>query len=84
VKPGYDTNQGTETPSFLKRVRILPRYHKPLTAQRCRSETEKFIRSFEFSIVTISKKNHPSGNLKFNHLGFLQSLKLRNLMHRER
>jgi len=35
--------------------------------------------SFQFSIVTILK-NRPSGNLKFNHLGIFQSLKLRILM----
>jgi len=29
---------------------------------------------FQFSIVTIKKKYHPSGNLKFNNLGISQSL----------
>jgi len=34
---------------------------------------------FQFSIVTI-KKNHPSGNLKFNNLRIFQSLRLRILV----
>jgi len=39
---------------------------------------KKYFRvSFQFSIVTIHKKYHPSGNLKFNYLGIFQSLKLR-------
>jgi len=35
---------------------------------------------FQFGIVTILKKYHPSGNLKFNYLGIFQSFKLRTLM----
>jgi len=36
--------------------------------------------SFQFSIVSIWKKYHPSGNLKFYNLGILKSLKLRILV----
>jgi len=35
-----------------------------------------FSGSFQF-IIAFIKKNHPSGNLKFNYLGIFQSLKLR-------
>jgi len=55
--------------------------HKPTTAQRCRSETEKFILDDIFSsVLSKLKKYHPSANLKFNNLGIFQSLKLSNLM----
>jgi len=50
--------------------------HLPITAQRCRSETETFILEDLFtSVLSQCKKYHPSGNLKFNNLGILQSLK---------
>jgi len=39
-----------------------------------------FTGSFQFSIVTIKKKYHPSGNLKFNNLSIFQSSKFRILM----
>jgi len=32
------------------------------------------------SALSLFKKYHPSGNLKFNDLGIFQSLKFRNLM----
>jgi len=49
-------------------------------AQRCRSETEKFIVEDLYSSALLQfKKYHPSGNLKFNNLGISQSLKLRIL-----
>jgi len=32
------------------------------------------------SVFSEFKNYHPSGNLKFNHVGISQSLKLRNLM----
>jgi len=35
--------------------------------------------SFEFSIDTIQKKYHSSGNQKFDNLGIFQSLKFRIL-----
>jgi len=51
---------------------------QPTTAQRCRSETEKYIlEDVLSSVLPYLKKYHPSGNLKFNNLGVLQSLKLR-------
>jgi len=44
-------------------------------------ETEKNILVDLFiSVLPKFKKYHNSGNLKFNHLGIFQSLKLRNLM----
>jgi len=50
-----------------------------MTAQR--SETETFILEDLFSsVMSKFKTYHPSGNLKFNNLGILQSLKLRNSM----
>jgi len=53
----------------------------PATAQRYRSETENFILEDLFSsVMSHFKKHHSSGNLKFNNLGILLSLKLRNLM----
>jgi len=53
----------------------------PTTAQQCRSETENFILEDLFSsVLSQSKKYHPSGNRKFNNLGIFQSLKLLNLM----
>jgi len=51
------------------------------TAQRGRSETEKFILENLFgSVLSKFKEHHPSGNLKFINLGIFQSLKLRNLV----
>jgi len=51
------------------------------TAQRCRSETEKFILEDLFSsILSQFKRYHPSGNLKFNYLGIFPSLKLHILI----
>ena len=51
----------------------------PLSAQQCRSETEK--KEDLFSLVLSQFKNyHPSGNLSFNYLGISQSLKLPNSM----
>jgi len=42
----------------------------PKTAQRCRSETEKFISEDIFSsLLPQFKICHPSANLKFNYLG---------------
>ena len=38
--------------------------------------------SFHFSVVTIKKKYHPSGNLKLIDLGIFQSLKFRILMEK--
>ena len=47
-------------------------------AQRCRSDTKKNILVEFFSSVLLQfKKYRHSGNLKFNDLGILQSLKLR-------
>jgi len=34
------------------------------------------------SVLSKFKKYHPPGNLKFNSLGIIQSLKLRNLMEK--
>jgi len=49
-------------------------YFNPLTAQRCRSETEIFILEDLFSSVFVTiYKISPSGNLKFNNLGIFQS-----------
>jgi len=54
---------------------------QPATAQRCRSETDKFILEDLFSSAFSKyKKYQPSRNLKFHILGIFQSLKLRNLM----
>jgi len=54
---------------------------QPTTAQRCRSETEKFVLEDLFSAVLSKfKKYQPSKNVKFHNLGFFQSLKLCNLM----
>jgi len=39
--------------------------------------------SFEFSIVRILKKYHPSGHLNFNNVGIFQSSKLRILMEKK-
>jgi len=48
------------------------------TVQRCRSGTGNLILEDLFSLVLSQfKKYHPSGILKFNYLGILQSLKLR-------
>ena len=56
---------------------------KPTTAQRCRSETVKFILEDLFSsVLSHFKKCHPSENLKLNNIGIFQSLKLRNLMEK--
>jgi len=56
-------------------------WFNPTTAQRCRSETEKFILEDLFSsVLSELKEYHPSENLKFNHCGIFQSLKLRILM----
>jgi len=41
-----------------------------------------FQRIFSVRYCQISKKYHPSGNLKFNYLGIFQSLKLRSLMRK--
>jgi len=38
--------------------------------------------SFEFKIVRIKEKYHPSGNMKFNNLGIFQSSKLRMFMEK--
>jgi len=44
---------------------------------------EKNILEHFSSLVMLQfKKYHPSGNLKFNYLGFFQSLKLRILMEK--
>jgi len=44
-------------------------------------ETEKIILEDLFSsVLSQFKKYHPSGNLKFNNLGILQSLELRILV----
>jgi len=57
--------------------------HEPTTAQRCRSETEKNILEDLFrSVLSHFNKYHHSGNMKFNNLGFSQSLKLRILMEK--
>jgi len=54
---------------------------QPTTAQRYRSETEKFILEDLFSSILSQSKNYnPSRNLKFNYSGIFQSLKLRILM----
>jgi len=51
-----------------------------LTAQRCRSETEKNILEELFSsVLSQFKIYNPSRNLKFNTLGIFQILKLRIL-----
>ena len=61
--------------------KVLPISFKPISAQRCRSETEKHILEDHFSLVLSQfKKYHPSGKLKTKNLGIFQSLKLRNLM----
>jgi len=45
------------------------------------SETEKCsLEDLFSSVLSQSKKYHPSGNLKFNYLGILQRLKLRILV----
>jgi len=50
----------------------------PITAQRCRSATEKNILENLFSsVLSEFKKYYPPGNLKFNYSGIFQSLKLR-------
>jgi len=55
-----------------------------ITAQQCRSATEKFILEDLLSLLlSYLKKYHPSGNLKFNYLVILQSLKLRILMEKK-
>jgi len=54
---------------------------KSTTAQRCRSETEKFILEDLFrSVLSQFKIYHPFGNLKFNNIRIFQNLKLRYLM----
>jgi len=56
---------------------------QPTTAQRCRSETGKFILEDLFSSVLSQFKNcHPSGNSKFINLDIGQSLKFRILMEK--
>jgi len=48
----------------------------PITVQRCRSETEKFILEDLLSwVLSQFKKYPPSGNLKFNNLDIFQSSK---------
>jgi len=45
---------------------------------------QKYFRgSFQFSIVTIQKKYHLPGNLKFNNLSIFQNLKWRLLMEKD-
>jgi len=57
--------------------------HSPTTAQQCRSETEKNILEDLFSsVLSQSKKYHPSRNLKFNYLGLFQRSKLRISMEK--
>jgi len=57
---------------------------KPTTAQRCRSETEKFILEYLLSsVLSQFKKCHASGNSKFNNLGIFQSSKFRILMEKK-
>jgi len=47
------------------------------------AETENFILEDLFSsVLSQLKKYHPSGNLKFDILGFFQSLKFCNLMEK--
>jgi len=59
-------------------------FYQPTTAQRCRSATEKNILDDLFSsVLSQFQKYHPSGNLIFNYLGILQSLKLRILMEKK-
>jgi len=43
---------------------------------------KNILEDFFSSVLSNCKKYHPSGNLKFNNLGILQSLKLRNLMEK--
>ena len=51
----------------------------PTTAQRCRSETEKFVlEDVLSSVFSQFKKYHSSGNLEFNHFGIFQSLTFLN------
>jgi len=55
----------------------------PITAQRCRLETENIILENLFSkVLSLFKKYHSSGNVEFNNLGIFQSLKLRNFVER--
>jgi len=54
----------------------------PSTAQRCRSQTEKFVLEDLFSSVLSQLKKYASGNLKFDNLGISQSLKLRILIRK--
>jgi len=57
--------------SIFKAVLFVP---QPTTAQRSRSETEKFILEDLFSsVLPLFKKYHPSKNLKYNNLGIFQS-----------
>jgi len=57
---------------------------EPTTAQRCRSATEKIILEDLFSsVLSQFKKYHPSGNLKFDYLGTLESFKLPILMEKK-
>jgi len=55
----------------------------PTTAQRCRSETEKFILEDLFSLeLSKLKKLYPSENLTFDNLRIFQSLKFCILMEK--
>jgi len=59
----------------------LPRlYHRP--AMPFGNRKKYFKGTHQFSTMSQFKKYHPSGNLKFNNLGFFQSLKLRILMEK--
>jgi len=53
----------------------------PTTAQRRRSETEENnLEDIFSSVLSQFQIYHPSGKLKFNNLGILQSLALRTLI----
>jgi len=58
----------------------FPRLPLKTATSRCRSQTEKKYFRGSFQLLSQFKTYQPSGNLKFNNLGFSKSLKLRILM----
>jgi len=68
---------------FEIHIYVTQKRNPPTPGDAVRQQKKKYFRgSFQFSIVIIKKKYHPSGNRKFNYLGIFQSLKLRILMEK--
>jgi len=47
-----------------------------------RKQKKSILEDLSSSVLSQSKKYHPTGNFKFNNLGIFQSLKFRTLMEK--